>query len=982
MSNDEPCTDAVIELHSPDPTETDETVEFTVEKEDSDEDGSEDGEDGAEHEEEEEDEEDDFIARSKASNDRWAQLIADAEAEFELDEGPLDVAIRDIKQGNLLRRITVIRTLPSLIKDEGSKAIEKLLPVIQNTLSSDASLDLHAEAIAVYSGLIRDRALVNVHPELPSKVLSQILEFVELHSESLSGTAWYENFLEIAPYFPARTVVDLIVPIVVSRCEPNRKAQLRAISARLIDKLSEIVPAENVKKDLTPCIQMLSQDPAPSVRTEVAKRLSVIARALNNSSESVSLLLPSLIELCKDDDTQVRESILTTLVVCLPYFTKESRKTVIVPLLKRCAEQAIIMRDTTLTTVSRQLGAWLEELKDLLSPQELKWFLDIYVRVTELCIEKESVVSLACKRMCAYNLPCFVKAFALDAFEDRLMPILEKLAQDQDEEVRCTIASGFHEIVKYGGHCHLLLAPFMELIRSGAVDVVQHLTSHLDEILPPLYQSLKTNPNSKITAVQLDRILLGCNRLIRNTGCWRAHESYLLNISVMRHILPTSDLYVSFLPLFKQEVLTARALPCRVAAVRTLLLIMRELPEKKNRGEVIEFFNETIAKHESCQRRKLVINAAEVVLEQFSKEFFISNFLDTVIKLAKDPVWNIRLQVCKVFIKIKEHLIYPHDEPTINLMEKAVRELLAEDTTTHNRQMVQQFGCDLSRAETSTSDAENKKRLEEEDKLWKEVEPQVPAVLPKPKTTLREIPPSPTKRAKTPPPVPPKPKVGIRRTSSETTNLQKSVTNEAPKPLTTISTTQPSTYSSTTIPNCAVPWKTVRKEKPKMAIVRPQPQVVVTQRAPSPMPRGEKDRKSRLPLSTGRYKSASTSRECTPAPDSNLKKYAPRDSSKPPLALRRSATTSNALSNISSSPSSPMSRSTDTDLSSSSRSSSIRRPYSLLKVQSTSSIDRKPGHMSLRVTSLQTCSTQGDCEVGMTCVKNSKGGVCVKKVPI
>lgn len=49
------------------------------------------------------------------------------------------------------------------------------------------------------------------------------------------------------------------------------------------------------------------------------------------------------------------------------------------------------------------------------------------------------------------------------------------------------------------------------------------------------------------------------------------------------------------------------------------------------------------------------------------------------------------------------------------------------------------------------------------------------------------------------------------------------------------------------------PWHT-KIQHPKTAIVRPQPQVVVTQRSPSPMPRSFRttveERKSRLPLST------------------------------------------------------------------------------------------------------------------------------------
>lgn len=182
----------------------------------------------------------------------------------------------------------------------------------------------------------------------------------------------------------------------------------------------------------------------------------------------------------------------------------------------------------------------------------------------------------------------------------------------------------------------------------------------------------------------------------------------------MRKILPTNDLFVSFVPPLKTEVLTARALPCRSAAVQTLLLIMRELPEKKSRDDIINFFKNSkiiffvkyvfsgfvysftnnfisdVAKHESCQRRRLIADAVSVVLDNFSKEFFLENFFDTVVEMSKDPVWNIRLQICKLFAKIKNHLGYPVDEPVIGKMETAVRELLSEDINIHNRQMVQQ----------------------------------------------------------------------------------------------------------------------------------------------------------------------------------------------------------------------------------------------------------------------------------------------------
>lgn len=108
----------------------------------------------------------------------------------------------------------------------------------------------------------------------------------------------------------------------------------------------------------------------------------------------------------------------------------------------------------------------------------------------------------------------------------------------------------------------------------------------------------------------MDQILISCNTLIRSSGLWRSHEAYLKNISVLRHLIPVTNLLVSFVPMLNNEVLIAvnffkfkteknnflifkRALPCRIAAAHTLLLIMRQLKMEKNRRIVIDFFTKS-----------------------------------------------------------------------------------------------------------------------------------------------------------------------------------------------------------------------------------------------------------------------------------------------------------------------------------------------------------------------------------------------------
>ena len=266
-------------------------------------------------------------------------------------------------------------------------------------------------------------------------------------------------------------------------------------------ELKNLIGPFSIRKDLAPCAKMLCQDPNATVRTAIAQRLSVIAQSLNNSTDCVSLLLPCLIELCKDDDPGVREAILNTIAVCLPYFTKESRKTVVIPLLRKCTEQALILRDISLSVVAKQLGPWLFALKDILSPQEQKWFLDTFCRIVNLVAPEsdKSVQTLAlnCRRMCAYNFPCFAMIYSGDSFNEKLLPILEKFTADSDEEIRCTVAAGFHEIVLLKPDEPALLNVFIELVKSGAVEVVQHLVKNLNKMLPVFYATARKEQEKK-----------------------------------------------------------------------------------------------------------------------------------------------------------------------------------------------------------------------------------------------------------------------------------------------------------------------------------------------------------------------------------------------------------------------------------------------------------------------------------------------------
>ncbi|KAK6051958.1 hypothetical protein COOONC_10535 [Cooperia oncophora] len=244
----------------------------------------------------------------------------------------------------------------------------------------------------------------------------------------------------------------------------------------------------------------------------------------------------------------------------------------------------------------------------------------------------------------------------------------------------------------------------------------------MDKILPVLYSCASpTSGAGKVTTIQLDRILIGCNQLLRGTGAWRSHAALLENLSVLKTCLPYTQLADTFIPVLQKEVLQARAIPCRVAAVNTLLQFMREQPDKNKREEIIEFFNIEVAGHQCCYRRQLYLDVVECVLKIFSRKFFIQYFLEKMLSLIQDKVSNIRLRTIRLLPFVKKYLILPDDEEVLLSLEKAVRETLTTEKQPNTRQLVQTAACELSRTETRTKDdKEDAAREKEEQRLWSE----------------------------------------------------------------------------------------------------------------------------------------------------------------------------------------------------------------------------------------------------------------------
>lgn len=171
--------------------------------------------------------------------------------------------------------------------------------------------------------------------------------------------------------------------------------------------------------------------------------------------------------------------------------------------------------------------------------------------------------------------------------KELMLPQFKRLCQDSETDVRVRVAAGFHEFAKcLGDDAALLIDSFVDLVYSGDPEVISSLTAHLAETLECIYgagratctvdsngnvvqqvrrsiQLLGGHPKTmtsfqnSTSFTQLTRILLACNRLIRNGSNWRCHEQLLAAFACLSQFITNDELCQSFVPMMKEEVVNA-----------------------------------------------------------------------------------------------------------------------------------------------------------------------------------------------------------------------------------------------------------------------------------------------------------------------------------------------------------------------------------------------------------------------------------------
>ncbi|XP_064621258.1 serine/threonine-protein phosphatase 4 regulatory subunit 4-like isoform X2 [Lineus longissimus] len=288
-----------------------------------------------------------------------------------------------------------------------------------------------------------------------------------------------------------------------------------------------------------------------------------------------------------------------------------------------------------------------------------------------------------CRQNAAFNFPALVLFGNPKSFKSQLYPAFTALCTDPSVNVRKSVAAGFHEVAKLlGPDVASVQNDFITLLNDDSIDVLKGLVPTIPEVLGLFAQAGVSQQEGKQTPVPLTDVipaLIACDCVVTASNNWRLQADLMDQLSCLHKIFTSEQIHQKFIPLLFKKLSSARALPVRHAAARTLLILIRYNHRLEQRQDMCFRIIEDFCHGRSCHQRFLFIDVCKIVMELFSKTFFKEYFFEFLLALASDPVANVRLRLCRILPALKGLLKLPTDRNLLQQLDSSVRMILINE---------------------------------------------------------------------------------------------------------------------------------------------------------------------------------------------------------------------------------------------------------------------------------------------------------------
>ncbi|XP_065606805.1 serine/threonine-protein phosphatase 4 regulatory subunit 4 isoform X1 [Cyrtonyx montezumae] len=648
------------------------------------------------------------VRRSLKTPEEIERLTVDEEL------NDIERALYLLSSGQDVQGTSVVANLPVLMRQNPAETLRRVLPKIREVLHV-AGVEMQLTAAVSFLTVLQDES-VSIHTYSHS-FLHIILQNVE-HRDAGVSNAWLETLLAVIEALPKETIRHEILNPLVSKAQISQTLQSRLVSCKIMGKLANKFEVHIIKREILPLVKSLCQDAEYEVRTCICRQLEHIAQGIGTELTK-SVVLPELVELARDEGSNVRLAAFETLVNLLDMFDSDDRRQTVLPLVKSFCEKSFKADESILVSLSFHLGKLCNGLYGIFTPEQHLRFLEFYKKLCTLGLQQENGHNdnqlqlqtleqekkyISVRKNCAYNFPAMIVFVDPKNFHLELYSIFFCLCHDPEVPVRYTMAISFYEVAKLlNSGVYTIQKELVTLLQDESLEVLDALVGHLPEILELMINGGESggSENKLLSIPDLIPALTTAEQRAATSLKWRTHEKLLQKYACLPQIISSDQIYYRFLHRMLTIILTNNVLPVQKAAARTLCVYLRYNRKQEQRHEVIQKLIEQLGQGKSYWNRLRFLDTCEFIMELFSKSFFCKYFFLPVLELTHDPVANVRIKLCYLLPKVKSVLKIPTDKHLLQQLELCIRKLLCQEKDKDVLTIVKRTVLELDRMDIS-----------------------------------------------------------------------------------------------------------------------------------------------------------------------------------------------------------------------------------------------------------------------------------------
>jgi len=548
-----------------------------------------------------------------------------------------------LESGNDGKRGVVLMEMQQLLDHCLEDTLKILVPV----------LCLHVHEWVVDLQLAAAEALLDVvHKVIPADVAKMISAASFRVVKTATVDTVYESWGEIlVAVLPAVSWSDeeLIRVLALIDAHANRSSEVsRKLAARVVGAMSLCLEPTQVETHIMTRTLRLCADNDVEVRGMSTESLAFVGARVSKEVLS-DQIWPQLARLLEDYSSRIRAATLRSIARILEAGRNAGADDtalgrLLAPVfLRHCQfartsaseDQRLVDDDSyLLLEIFSEIFGELLLASSAFMPTEDMW-LDAHKAYMKMSTCNGPVV----RRHCAYNLPGVAQVMG-SRQQNELTTVLEFLSRDPDPETRWNLAAGIHESMRYllgKDSVEMLLKGFTAVLHDDNPLVRMNAVGHISEGIQCFVQFAPGFQPEK----HLDPLFQNLSLL--SEGNWRTQETLARQLRECSHVIPAKILRASVLPILYR--MAEESTHCvRRASMEAVIVAIHNLTSSEQE-EISNLFRIEWAQGGVFWMRVAYLDSARFAADIFSKARFQRLFARYALKLAGDPVSNVRLRL-------------------------------------------------------------------------------------------------------------------------------------------------------------------------------------------------------------------------------------------------------------------------------------------------------------------------------------------------